>query len=162
MIDMIVVHNICLPPAVTGADFDPAHNHVAAFFQNRLDPNAHPYFAEIYQQEVSAHLYIRRDGSLQQFVPFDKRAWHAGRSHWQGRDNCNDFSIGIELEGADHLPFTDAQYTALTGACRTLMAHYPIPLNRIVAHSDIAPGRKTDPGECFDWARLHDAITNYE
>mgnify|MGYP000873825331 CR=1 FL=1 len=150
-IDLLVLHNISLPPGQFGG------SHIRDFFLNRLDPRADPYFGEIAHLRVSAHLLIARDGALTQFVSFDRRAWHAGASQWQGRDNCNDFSIGIELEGTDTLPFTDAQYAALRGVIAELRERYPaLRRERIVGHSDVAPGRKTDPGPCFDWARLHD------
>ena len=121
-------------------------------FTNRLDWDAHPYYQGIRGLEVSAHFLIRRDGSLIQFVPCALRAWHAGASNWQGRDRCNDFSIGIELEGSDDVPFTDAQYSTLIPLLNTLKTAYPI--QAVVGHSDIAPGRKTDPGPHFAWGRL--------
>ncbi len=146
-IELVVVHNISLPPGVFDGDA------VIDLFTNRLDWDAHPYYQGIRGIEVSAHFFIRRDGSLLQFVPCTLRAWHAGASSWQGRERCNDFSIGIELEGSDTLPFTDAQYAALTPLLRILKQTYPI--RAVVGHSDIAPGRKTDPGPLFDWQRLH-------
>ncbi len=142
---LLVIHNISLPPNEYGG------NGIVELFTNRLDPAAHPYYASLQGLEVSSHFLIRRDGELIQFVPCGKRAWHAGVSNWCGRERCNDFSIGIELEGSDFEPFTDAQYTALAELTRTLRAAYPI--RDIVGHSDIAPGRKTDPGPLFDWAR---------
>ena len=145
-IELVVLHNISLPPGV----FD--GNAVIDLFTNRLDWDAHPYYAGIRGLEVSAHFFIRRDGSLIQFVPCTQRAWHAGASNWQGRERCNDFSIGIELEGTDDLPFTDAQYATLLPLLNTLKAAYPI--RAVVGHSDIAPGRKTDPGPHFAWQRL--------
>ena len=124
-------------------------------FTNRLDPAGHPYFAALAGVRVSAHLFIRRRGELIQFVPFSARAWHAGASHWQGRDRCNDFSIGIELEGSDHRPFTAAQMRRLRQVVAALQSAFPqITRERVVGHSDIAPGRKTDPGPWFDWGQL--------
>jgi AmpD protein len=147
-IDLLVIHNISLPPNEFGGPW------IEALFQNRLDPTAHPYFAEIAQVRVSAHLLIRRDGELIQFVDLRQRAWHAGRSSFHGRHACNDYSIGIELEGADHIPFDDAQYARLGRVTGQLMRRFPaITAERIAGHSDIAPGRKTDPGPAFDWAR---------
>lgn len=147
-VDLLVVHNISLPPGEFGGP------HIEALFQNRLDPLVHPYFAEIAQLRVSAHLLVRRDGSLVQFVSLDRRAWHAGQSSFCGREACNDFSIGIELEGTDDRPFDARQYEALARVTREIRARYPaITPDRIVGHSDIAPGRKTDPGPCFDWLR---------
>jgi AmpD protein len=146
--ELLVIHNISLPPRCYGGDC------VERFFTNRLDWDEHPYFAEIRGVEVSAHLLIQRTGELLQFVPFAERAWHAGQSCYEGRDNCNDFSIGIELEGVDDEPYTDAQYAVLSAVTAVLIAHYPaMAAHKIVGHSDIAPGRKTDPGPAFDWAR---------
>ncbi|MBC2732169.1 1,6-anhydro-N-acetylmuramyl-L-alanine amidase AmpD [Thiobacillus sp.] len=145
-IELIVIHNISLPPS----QFD--GNAVIELFTNRLDWDAHPYYQGIRGLEVSAHFFIRRDGSLIQFVPCALRAWHAGASNWQGRERCNDFSIGIELEGSDDLPFAEAQYAALIPLLATLKTAYPI--QAVVGHSDIAPGRKTDPGPHFAWQRL--------
>lgn len=153
-IDLLVVHGISLPPGEFGG------MHIAELFTNRLDPDAHPYFAEIAHLRVSAHLLIRRDGELCQFVPFTRRAWHAGVSCFDGREACNDFSIGIELEGTDTQAYTDAQYAQLAATAQVLMANYPaITPSRIVGHSDIAPGRKTDPGRAFDWHKLKQMIT---
>lgn len=143
---LVVVHAISLPPAHFGSD------DIARLFTNTLDPAAHPYFAGIYTLRVSAHFLIRRDGAVIQFVPSNARAWHAGVSSWQGRERCNDFSIGIELEGCDELPFEDIQYARLVELLGELRAQYPI--REVLGHSDIAPGRKTDPGPCFEWARL--------
>ena len=145
-IDLIVIHNISLPPGVFSGDA------VIDLFTNRLDWDAHPYYRAIRGLKVSAHFFIRRDGSLIQFVPCTLRAWHAGVSTWQGRERCNDFSIGIELEGSDELPFDDAQYDALRRLVRVLNAAYPVKAT--VGHSDIAPGRKSDPGPHFAWQRL--------
>ena len=148
-VDLLVIHNISLPPGKYGGDF------VEQLFLNCLNPEAHPYFAEIADVRVSSHLYIKRSGEVIQFVPLAKRAWHAGTSNWCGRENCNDFSIGIELEGCDEQPFTDAQYDALIAMTGHIQAIYPaITKDRIVGHSDIAPDRKTDPGPCFDWQRF--------
>jgi AmpD protein len=150
VISMAVVHAISLPPGEFGGDG------VERLFANRLDPDTHPYYREIQDLRVSAHFFIRRDGEIIQFVACRQRAWHAGASQWQGRERCNDFSIGIELEGCDNLSFTDAEYAVLGRLLRTLAASYPI--RDIVGHADIAPGRKTDPGPCFDWARLQRSI----
>lgn len=147
-ISLLVIHNISLPPGKFGTPC------VEQLFCNSLDPDSHPYFWEIAHLKVSAHLFIARDGSLVQFVPFDRKAWHAGQSEFCGRSNCNDFSIGIELEGTDNDPFTDVQYAVLADVTMALMQAFPsLILERIVGHSDIAPGRKTDPGPCFDWKR---------
>lgn len=146
-IELIVIHAIALPPDVFEGDA------VIELFTNRLDWDAHPYYQGIRGLEVSAHFFIRRDGSLIQFVPCRLRAWHAGASSWEGRERCNDFSIGIELEGSDTTPFTEAQYATLTPLLDALRAAYPI--RAVVGHSDIAPGRKTDPGPHFAWQRLH-------
>jgi N-acetyl-anhydromuramoyl-L-alanine amidase len=147
-INLLVIHNISLPPGEFGGP------HIDELFCNTLVASAHPYFADICQLRVSAHLLIRRDGTCTQYVPFDRRAWHAGRSCFEGREQCNDFSIGIELEGTDDLAFTDAQYARLVEVTRLLLQRYPgITAQRIAGHSDIAPGRKTDPGPGFDWAR---------
>lgn len=148
-ITLVVIHNISLPPGEYGG------NGIIELFSNRLDPNAHPYYAEIHQLKVSAHFLVRRDGQLIQFVSCLQRAWHAGQSLWQGRERCNDFSVGIELEGSDHDAFTDAQYAILRQLLAALKAAYPI--TAVVGHSDIAPGRKTDPGPCFDWSRIDEA-----
>lgn len=146
--ELLVIHNISLPPRCYGGDC------IERFFTNSLDWEEHPYFEEIRGVEVSAHLLIRRGGEVLQFVNFGERAWHAGKSSYQGRDNCNDFSIGIELEGADEDPYTDAQYAALQAVTTLLISHYPaMAADKIVGHSDIAPGRKTDPGPAFDWQR---------
>lgn len=144
-IELLVIHNISLPPGIFGGTA------VADLFMNRLDPQAHPYFECIAAVRVSAHFFIRRDGALLQFVPCALRAWHAGSSLWCGRERCNDFSIGIELEGADDVAFSDAQYARLGVLARALYARYPIVAS--VGHSDIAPGRKTDPGPLFAWDR---------
>jgi AmpD protein len=145
-IDLVVVHGISLPPGQFGGSA------IARLFTNRLDPHAHPYFASIADIRVSAHFLIRRDGELVQFVGCNDRAWHAGVSAWKGRERCNDFSIGIELEGTDDTPYAAAQYTTLARLVRALRRAYPIA--DVVGHSDVAPARKTDPGPAFDWARL--------
>lgn len=145
-VSLIVVHNISLPPDEFGGDW------VEDFFLNRLDAAAHPYFAEIAGLQVSSHFYVRRDGRIRQFVACDRRAWHAGRSCWQGRVNCNDFSVGIELEGCDSRSFEAGQYAALWSLVDALRARYPIAA--VTGHSDVAPGRKTDPGPYFDWAAV--------
>lgn len=145
-ISLVVVHNISLPPKQYGG------NGVIELFTNCLDPNAHPYYAEIQHLKVSSHFFIRRDGHLMQFVSCLKRAWHAGQSNWQGRERCNDFSVGIELEGSDDDAFEKAQYTQLNQLLSSLRSSYPIVA--VTGHSDIAPGRKTDPGPYFDWSRI--------
>lgn len=151
-ISLLVVHNISLPPDEFGGDG------AIELFTNRLDPEAHPYYRSIYGLRVSAHFLIRRNGETIQFVPCEKRAWHAGESCWQGRSRCNDYSIGIELEGSDSVPFPDIQYTALAALTRMLQKRYPIA--DIVGHADIAPGRKTDPGPCFDWERYRGLLSD--
>lgn len=152
-VSLLVVHAISLPPREYGGEW------ITDLFMNRLDASAHPYFAEIADLQVSAHLLIRRDGAVVQYVPFSQRAWHAGQSEFQGRERCNDFSIGIELEGCDDDPYTDIQYVRLAAASELLMRRYPrITRDRIVGHCDIAPGRKTDPGPCFDWSRFHNLL----
>jgi AmpD protein len=144
-IELLVIHNISLPPGEFGGDG------VLRLFTNTLDAHAHPYYEAIAGLRVSAHFLVRRDGKIIQFVPCSKRAWHAGESCWQGGSRCNDFSLGIELEGSDTVPFTDAQYDALRSLTAALRETYPI--RGIAGHSDIAPQRKTDPGPCFDWVR---------
>jgi AmpD protein len=152
-IDLLVVHGISLPPNRFGGPY------IDALFTNRLDPSADPYFATIAHLRVSAHLLIRRDGELVQYVPFDRRAWHAGASCHDGRERCNDYSIGIELEGADDVPYEPVQYERLAAVTAALMDAYPgLRPARIAGHCDIAPGRKTDPGPAFDWARLQRAL----
>ena len=147
-ISLLVVHNISLPPGQFGGSY------IHALFCNELDCGAHPDFVDLDGLKVSSHLLITREGKLCQFVSFLDRAWHAGVSEFEGRANCNDFSIGIELEGTDDLPYTDRQYESLTRVTKTLQNHYPlISSERIVGHCDIAPGRKTDPGDAFDWHR---------
>jgi len=150
---LIVVHSISLPAGHFGTP------HVEALFCNCLDPDAHPTFPEIAQLEVSAHALIRRDGELIQFVPFTERAWHAGVSAYRGRDCCNDFSVGIELEGCDWQPFEDVQYLGLASLVQALREAWPaIGADGLVGHSDIAPGRKTDPGPHFDWEKLRGLV----
>ena len=156
-VSLLVIHNISLPPAQF------ATGKVQEFFQNRLDVTEHPYFAGIADLRVSAHFLIERDGKVTQFVSCLERAWHAGISVFEGRETCNDFSVGIELEGTDDLPFTDEQYCSLTALTRQLQKRFPaITDQRICGHSDIAPGRKTDPGPAFDWARYHAALAKEE
>jgi AmpD protein len=149
-ITLLVVHGISLPPGKFGGDA------VIRLFTNALDCAAHPYFRDLRGVRVSAHFLIRRDGATLQFVPCTRRAWHAGASSWRGRDRCNDFSIGIELEGADTVPYADPQYRTLARLVRVLRRAYPI--EDVVGHADVAPGRKSDPGPAFDWPRLHAAL----
>lgn len=151
-IDLIVVHSISLPPGEYGNDS------IEQFFQNQLDKNQHPYFEEIHEMQVSSHLLIKRTGEVVQFVPFHERAWHAGQSNYQGRERCNDFSIGIELEGTDTDTFEDVQYTQLVRIISALQLTYPDISDNITGHSDISPGRKLDPGSGFDWGKLNDFI----
>ncbi len=152
-VDVLVIHNISLPPGEFGGDA------IEQLFCNTLDFHAHPFYRTIDGLKVSAHLLIRRSGEVIQFAPFHARAWHAGVSWCDGRERVNDFSIGIELEGTDQVPFEDIQYQVLTRVTRALMQAYPgITLDRIVGHADIAPGRKTDPGPFFDWPRYRASI----
>lgn len=154
-ISLLVIHCISLPPGQFGNDY------IKQLFCNELDPQQHPYFKEIYQQTVSSHILIQRDGTITQYVAFDKRAWHAGQSEYQGRQSCNDFSIGIELEGTDNSPYETIQYQQLATLVKTLLDYYPnLSSERITGHSDIAPGRKTDPGRRFDWRQLHTLLNN--
>jgi AmpD protein len=150
VVDLVVLHNISLPPGEYGGPG------IVDFFTNRLDPDAHPYYRGIADLKVSSHFLIRRGGEIIQFVPCGKRAWHAGVSNWRGRNCCNDFSIGIELEGTDEELFDDSQYERLADLTRALKAKYPI--TDIAGHSDIAPGRKTDPGPRFNWARYRELL----
>ena len=151
--ELVVVHGISLPPGELGGLW------IDRLFTNRLDPDAHPYFREIADLRVSAHLLIRRDGELVQYVPFHRRAWHAGVSRWREREAVNDFSVGIELEGADELPYEDLQYRRLAEVVAALAEVYPeITPDRVSAHSEIAPVRKTDPGPAFDWGRLRELL----
>jgi len=145
-ISLIVIHGISLPPGEFGGPW------IVELFTNRLNPSAHPYFANIAHLKVSTHFLIRRDGSLAQFVPCTLRAWHAGVSAWRGREHCNDYSIGVELEGTDDVPYTDAQYAMLAALTRALRRRYRI--RDVAGHCEIAPDRKTDPGPAFDWKRL--------
>jgi AmpD protein len=150
---LLVVHNISLPPGEFG------NGCVEQFFTNQLNPDAHPYFATIASMRVSSHLFITRAGELVQFVSLYDRAWHAGRSCFAGVDECNDYSIGVELEGTDTLAYTDAQYQALAQLTRALLGHFAaLTPERIAGHCDIAPGRKTDPGAAFDWPRYNALI----
>lgn len=149
-IDLIVVHSISLPPGQYGGD------EVQRLFTNTLDWGAHPYFGQIQGMQVSSHFYIRRNGELWQFVSCDDRAWHAGRSHYRGRDNCNDDSIGIELEGLEGSTFEPAQYESLGDLCAAIAQHYPIA--HVAGHEHVAPGRKHDPGARFEWKTLQDAL----
>ena len=152
-VELIVVHSISLPPGEYGSDS------IERLFTNRLDWNAHPYFSQIRGLQVSSHFLVRRGGECMQFVDCNRRAWHAGRSSWRGRDNCNDFSIGIELEGVDSAPYEDAQYTTLAALVVALLDAYPgLRPEAIVGHCDIAPDRKTDPGPAFEWPRLHTLV----
>lgn len=150
VIDLVILHSISLPPGRYGGD------EIERFFTNALDWAAHPYFETLRGLEVSAHFVVRRDGSLLQFVSCERRAWHAGRSSFQGRDNCNDFSIGIELEGLEGEAFAPAQYRVLATLLRDLRAIYPIA--HVTGHEHVAPGRKADPGPAFDWAGLRAAL----
>ncbi len=153
-IDLLVIHNISLPPGEFGGPY------IEQLFCNQLDPEAHSYFRGIAHLKVSSHLLIRRDGEIIQFVPLNRRAWHAGESSFCGQSCCNDFSIGIELEGTDEQPFSEAQYTALADISRLILQTYPgITRERITGHSDIAPGRKTDPGQAFDWTRYRQNLS---
>lgn len=152
-VDAVVVHGISLPPGEFGGDA------IERLFTNRLEAGAHPFYRDIAGLRVSAHLLVRRDGELVQFVAFGERAWHAGRSSLAGRAECNDFAVGIELEGSDETPYTEAQYTALVPVLRALMRSYPrVQPSRVVGHCHVAPGRKTDPGPAFEWSRLEAAL----
>ena len=152
-ISLIVIHGISLPPGVYGGP------EIDRFFTNTLDPDAHPYFAEIADLQVSSHLLVRRDGEVVQYVPFLKRAWHAGDSCFDGRSACNDFSIGIELEGQDEERYTPVQYQRLAEVIRTLTEVFPeLSTQRLAGHCDIAPQRKTDPGPAFDWSQLRQRL----
>lgn len=153
IIDLIVIHSISLPPGEYGG------NAIEHFFQNKLDTSRHPYFEEIRTLKVSSHILIKRSGEIIQFVPFNERAWHAGQSNYKGRSSCNNFSIGIELEGSDSDKFEKNQYQKLAKIIITLRNTYPNISNNITGHSDISPGRKTDPGIGFDWDKLNSYIT---
>ena len=151
--ELIVVHGISLPPGEFGGPW------IERLFMNTLPPQEHPYFETIQHLRVSSHVLVSRDGTLTQYVPFGQRAWHAGSSHWRGRGSCNDFSIGIELEGADEVPYDDRQYEALADLVVALQRAYPtLSEGWIAGHSDVSPGRKTDPGPAFDWRRLEASI----
>ena len=151
--ELVVVHGISLPPGRFGGPW------IEKLFTNELPPDEDPYFATIQHLRVSSHVLISRDGTLTQYVPFSERAWHAGTSHWRGRDACNDFSIGVELEGADDVPYDERQYEALADLVAALQRAYPaLAEGWIAGHSDIAPGRKSDPGAAFDWRRLEQAV----
>lgn len=149
-VSLLVVHSISLPPGCYGGDA------IERLFTNRLEPRDHPYYEVIAELRVSAHFLVRREGAITQFVPVQQRAWHAGLSAWRGRPRCNDFSLGIELEGADGDAFTDAQYASLASLVRALRA--ALPLRQVAAHSDVAPERKTDPGARFEWMRFLRAV----
>lgn len=152
-VELLVIHSISLPPGEFGGEW------IDDLFLNRLDASGHPYFGEIKSLKVSCHILIRREGQVTQYVPLNRRAWHAGESNYCGRSCCNDFSIGIELEGSDDQPFTDNQYTALGEVTKEIMRLYPrITADRITSHAAIAPGRKTDPGPMFDWQRYIGSI----
>jgi AmpD protein len=154
--DLVVMHGISLPPGEFGGPW------IDRLFTNRLPPDAHPFFAGIADRKVSSHVLIRRDGEIVQYVPFQRRAWHAGDSSWEGRARCNDFSIGVELEGTDSTPYESEQYTAAARLIAELCRAYPaLDPERIVGHDDIAPGRKTDPGASFDWPLLR-ALVRFE
>ena len=151
--ELLIVHGISLPPGEFGGPW------IDRLFTGNLPAQAHPSFAERAHLKVSAHVLIRRDGELTQYVPFGERAWHAGASQYRGRSDCNDFSIGLELEGTDTIPYTDAQYVALAALAAALIGAYgSLSAEHIVGHSDVAPGRKSDPGEVFDWSRLRAAV----
>lgn len=153
-ISLLVIHNISLPPGIFGGQF------IEDFFLNQLNPDQHPYFTSIADQKVSAHLLIKRSGEIIQFVSFQQRAWHAGVSCFNNDENCNDFSIGIELEGTDQLPYEQNQYLRLAAVANALISKYPeMSVERMVGHSDIAPNRKTDPGSGFDWYYFKSLIT---
>lgn len=149
-VSLLVIHSISLPPGVYGGD------EIEQFFTNRLDWGAHPYFETIRGLQVSAHFVVRRGGELLQFVSCDRRAWHAGRSAWRGRENCNDYSVGVELEGLEGESFEAAQYEALAGLARGLARRYPI--DAVAGHEHVAPGRKRDPGDRFDWRLLRERL----
>ncbi|WP_406665982.1 1,6-anhydro-N-acetylmuramyl-L-alanine amidase AmpD [Gallaecimonas sp. GXIMD1310] len=150
--DLLVLHNISLPPNQPGAEA------ISDFFLGQLDTGSHPWFARLHGVRVSAHFLVCRDGEIRQFVPLQERAWHAGKSTFLGRENLNDNSIGIELEGADHMPFSAAQYQALAMLCRWLLAELALPADRITGHETIAPMRKTDPGAGFDWLTFYHTL----
>ncbi|MEZ5539292.1 MAG: 1,6-anhydro-N-acetylmuramyl-L-alanine amidase AmpD [Pseudomonadales bacterium] len=153
VVDLLVIHNISLPPEQFGGDY------VDALFSNTLNCDAHPYFDQLRNLRVSAHFFIKRCGEITQYVSLNHRAWHAGVSQWCDKENCNDYSIGIELEGADSIPYADQQYAALQWLTKKIRQNFPsIAMNRIVGHCDIAPDRKTDPGAAFDWKRFRESL----
>ncbi|MGH8138662.1 MAG: 1,6-anhydro-N-acetylmuramyl-L-alanine amidase AmpD [Steroidobacteraceae bacterium] len=154
--ELIVVHGISLPPGEFGGPW------IDRLFTGALPPDAHPYFRDIANSRVSAHAVIRRDGTIVQYVPFGQRAWHAGQSHYRGRPACNDFSVGIELEGTDDIPYADPQYEQLAELVEALLAAYPsLSAEHVVGHNDISPGRKTDPGPAFDWERWRGILRSH-
>ena len=159
-IDTIVIHNISLPPNEFGRCGTDGIHYVKSLFTNQLDWEAHPYFQTIKGAEVSAHLFIERDGTITQFVNFNERAWHAGRSSYLGRPECNDYSIGIELEGSDFVSFSAAQYDTLAQVITAIYQAYPKTRRHLTGHSDIAPGRKTDPGDYFEWTKLRKLVAD--
>ena len=150
VVDLVLLHSISLPPGEYGGDA------IERLFTNRLDWDEHPYYQQIRGLQVSSHFLLRRDGGLLQFVSCDQRAWHAGRSQWLGRDNCNDFSVGVELEGLEGETFEEAQYVTLPRLLMAIAARYPV--RHVVGHEHVAPGRKIDPGPGFDWARLQASL----
>ena len=153
---LLVIHNISLPPGIFGGP------QIDDFFRNQLNPDAHPFFQEIAHVRVSSHCMIRREGSVVQYVPFHRRAWHAGASCFEGVPDCNDYSIGIELEGTDTIPYTQAQYQQLIQVILALLRSYPdLSIDRIVGHQAIAPERKTDPGPAFEWSRLFEGLRSF-
>ncbi len=155
VVDLLVIHNISLPPEQFGGDF------VDALFCNTLNCDEHSYFEQLRNLRVSAHFFINRLGEVTQYVALHQRAWHAGVSQWCGKENCNDYSVGIELEGTDNTPYTDQQYVALNTVTQKIMQSFPaITIDRIVGHCDIAPERKTDPGVAFDWKRFRESLSN--
>lgn len=155
-IQLLVVHNISLPPSQFGGGY------IEQFFQNQLDWSQHPYFQSIEGMQVSTHLLILRTGEVLQFVNFNDRAWHAGRSSYLAKKECNDYSIGIELEGSDDQPFEEVQYTVLAQVTAVLQAYYPQIMQHLAGHSDIAPGRKTDPGPFFEWVKFRTLVQQYK
>lgn len=155
-VDLLILHFISLPPGIFGS------GHVIDFFMGRLDAHLHPYYREIEEMHVASHFFVERDGKVHQFVDTEDTAWHAGESAFEGRENCNDFSIGIELEGDQHHPFEPAQYRVLTELCLALMDRYPLVRpERIVGHCHVAPGRKEDPGPRFDWEGFMDGLRQW-
>lgn len=158
-ISLLVIHNISLPPFPQISQEQLEYDYVSDFFLNKLEVGAHPYFAEIAEMKVSSHLFIRRSGEIIQYVPFNQRAWHAGTSHYQGRDNCNDFSIGIELEGCDDIAYEPIQYQKLNSVTKCLFEYYTkLNAHKTTGHEYIASGRKTDPGRAFNWQKYFQAL----